>query len=145
LSSKSYTPIHAGRVEQHDVTVAGGFLEHTTKEEGAADLIAERLTQLGGEPDDLFHLAALIARESVLVLDLLRFASELRDPTRPALSRDSLKGSRTRSCRWPSGSSRTWSSVEKLRRPGPGPAAANPHDRRGGTTRHVRPCPAKPF
>ena len=35
----------------HAQAVAGEFLEHATEEQAHADLIAERITQLGGEPD----------------------------------------------------------------------------------------------
>jgi bacterioferritin len=41
-------------------TVAVEFLEHAVEEEGHADLLAERIVQLGGEPD--FDPASLVTR-----------------------------------------------------------------------------------
>ena len=45
----------------HGPTIAAEFLEHAADEQRHADLAAERITQLGGDPD--FNPAVLAARE----------------------------------------------------------------------------------
>src|ERR1700674_1241804 len=44
----------------HAQSVAAEFLEHASEEQGHADLIAERIVQLGGEPD--FNPDSLLSR-----------------------------------------------------------------------------------
>jgi len=62
--------IHAG-------TVADEFLEHATQEQEHADRIAERITQLGGEPDfQPQHLAERSHSEYVEGKDLLDMIRE---------------------------------------------------------------------
>jgi bacterioferritin len=60
----------------HAQAVAQEFLEHANDEQGHADRIAERITQLGGEPD--FNPAGLVSRshseyvEGESLIDMIR-------------------------------------------------------------------------
>ena len=60
----------------HAQAVAAEFLEHANEEQGHADLIASRITQLGGSPD--FNPAGLVGRshsqyvEGKDLLDMIR-------------------------------------------------------------------------
>jgi bacterioferritin len=60
----------------HAQAVAAEFLEHANEEQGHADLIATRITQLGGSPD--FNPAGLVSRahseyvEGKDLLDMIR-------------------------------------------------------------------------
>jgi bacterioferritin len=60
----------------HSQAVAGEFLAHSNEEQGHADLIAERIVQLGGDPD--FSPATLLDRshaeyvEGVTLFDMIR-------------------------------------------------------------------------
>ena len=60
----------------HAQAVAAEFLEHANEEQGHADLIATRITQLGGSPD--FNPAGLVSRahseyvEGRDLLDMIR-------------------------------------------------------------------------
>ena len=60
----------------HAQAVAAEFLEHANEEQGHADLIASRITQLGGSPD--FNPAGLVSRahseyvEGKDLLDMIR-------------------------------------------------------------------------
>ena len=46
-----YKRHHYAATGIHAQAVADEFLEHAKEEQGHADMIAERITQLGGEPD----------------------------------------------------------------------------------------------
>lgn len=60
----------------HAQAVAAEFLEHANEEQGHADVAAERITQLGGEPD--FNPESLVRRshaeyiEGTSLLDMVR-------------------------------------------------------------------------